>query len=231
LPAWGESSNDWDAARRSNDSAHLRQFDAPRQSIARVRKWLTRRRTRACFTRGDNMPSSKPAQPRRKPDAVKTLIVVVETPRGSRNKYKYEPRLERFRLKSVLPAGADFPYDFGFIPKTRGSDGDPLDILVLMDEPTFPGCLVEVRLIGVFEAQQTEEGQTVRNDRIVGVAVEAHNYRSVRKLADIETNLRKELEQFLTTYGRLQGKKVSILARRGPKAAWRLVKRGRRKRE
>jgi inorganic pyrophosphatase len=165
-----------------------------------------------------------------KPDiAAKTFKVVVETPRGSRNKYKFDPPAKRFLLRSVLPAGTAFPYDFGFIPNTEGADGDPLDVLVLMDEPVFPGCLVEVRLIGVFEAQQTENGKTERNDRLVGVAVEAHNFRGLKKLADVEKNLRDELEQFFTTYGKLRGKEVRILSRRGPKAARRLVKLGARK--
>jgi hypothetical protein len=102
-----------------------------------------------------NMSRAKSAGSSRSVE-VNTIKVIVETPRGSRNKYKYERRLKRFRLKSVLPSGTEFPYDFGFVPKTRAADGDPLDVLVLMDEGTFPGCVVEVRLIGVFEARQTE---------------------------------------------------------------------------
>src|SRR5215212_8024826 len=82
--------------------------------------------------------------------------VVVETPQGSRNKYNFDERLGVFRLGGVLPAGAVFPFDFGFVPSTVGGDGDPLDVLVLMDEPAFPGCLVEARLLGVVEAVQTE---------------------------------------------------------------------------
>jgi inorganic pyrophosphatase len=76
------------------------------------------------------------------------LNVIVETPRGSRNKFTYERDLGVFRLGKQLPAGAVFPYDFGFIPSTRAGDGDPLDALVLLDTPTFPGCLVRSRLLG-----------------------------------------------------------------------------------
>src|SRR5579871_6578732 len=97
--------------------------------------------------------------------------VVIETPRGHRNKFKYEEKLGLFTLHKVLPLGASFPFDFGFIPATRGQDGDPLDVLVLMDEPTFPGCVVTSRLIGVLEAEQTEDGETVRNDRLIAMAV------------------------------------------------------------
>ena len=97
------------------------------------------------------------------------LIVVIETPKGSANKLAYEPRYGTFVLKGVLPAGAVFPFDFGFVPSTRGEDGDPLDILVQMDAPAFPGCIVPSRVIGVIEAEQTEVGQTERNDRLLAV--------------------------------------------------------------
>ena len=80
------------------------------------------------------------------------LNVVSETPKGCRNKYAFEPDLGLFVLKKVLPAGSVFPFDFGFVPSTKGEDGDPLDILVLMDEPAFCGCLVPSRLVGLIEA-------------------------------------------------------------------------------
>src|SRR5579884_1217798 len=74
------------------------------------------------------------------------LHVVIETPKGSRNKYKFEPKLRSYALSNVLPEGMAFPYDFGFIPQTEADDGDPLDVLLLMDAPAFPGCVVESRL-------------------------------------------------------------------------------------
>ena len=80
------------------------------------------------------------------------IEVVIETPKGSRNKFKYDPTTRRLKLSKVLPEGMVFPYDFGFVPATKGPDGDPIDVLVLLDEPTFPGCLVECRLIGILEA-------------------------------------------------------------------------------
>src|SRR5690242_6389413 len=85
------------------------------------------------------------------------LNVIIETPKHSKNKYAYDEKLRLFKLKSMLPEGASFPYDFGFLPCTKGEDGDPLDILVLMESPAFPGCLVECRLIGIIEAEQTEK--------------------------------------------------------------------------
>ena len=82
------------------------------------------------------------------------IQVVIETPKGSRNKYSFDPELRIFSLKKVLPAGMTFPYDFGFVPSTKAEDGDPTDVLVLMDEPAFPGCLLKCRIIGIIEGQQ-----------------------------------------------------------------------------
>ena len=104
------------------------------------------------------------------------LNVVVDTPKGSRNKYKFDEQHGQWRLSKVLPQGMSFPSDFGFLPSTRGEDGDPLDVLLFMDEPTFPGCIVPAQLIGVLEAEQTEDGKTIRNDRLIAV-VERPGYR------------------------------------------------------
>ena len=100
-----------------------------------------------------------------------SIEVVIETPKGSRNKFKYDPGSDRFKLSKVLPEGMVSPYDFGFVPATKGSDGDPIDVLVLVDEPTFPGCLLECRLIGILEAEQEAMDQKKkRNDRLIAVA-------------------------------------------------------------
>src|SRR5215208_1072043 len=109
------------------------------------------------------------------PDADE-LNVIIETPRGSRNKFNYDGGLGLFKLGGVLPAGAVFPFDFGFIPSTLGGDGDPLDVLVLMDEPAFTGCLVPSNLLGVIEAEQTEDGKTTRNDRLIAVAAKSRDH-------------------------------------------------------
>src|SRR5258708_20464997 len=82
------------------------------------------------------------------------IQVIIETPKGSRNKYAFDPEQKVFELKKVLPAGMAFPYDFGFIPSTRAEDGDPTDVLVLMDEPAFPGCLLKCRPAAIFHAAQ-----------------------------------------------------------------------------
>src|ERR1700744_6123130 len=113
------------------------------------------------------------------------LQAVIETPRGSRNKYSFDPGQRTFRLKTLLPAGMVFPYDFGFVPRTIGGDGDPLDVLVLMDEPAFPGCALLTRLIGVIEGEQIVKGTTNRNDRLIAVAETAHMYGHLKKLKDV----------------------------------------------
>src|SRR6185295_3939794 len=103
---------------------------------------------------------------------VKTLgcQAIIETPKGCRNKFDYDRDSNLFKLGGLLPEGMMFPFDFGFIPSTLGEDGDPLDILVLMDAPAHVGCLIEVRLIGIINAEQTENGKTEVNDRLLGVA-------------------------------------------------------------
>ncbi|HEX9918538.1 MAG TPA: inorganic diphosphatase [Pyrinomonadaceae bacterium] len=161
------------------------------------------------------------------PGAPDTLRVIIETPQGSRNKFDYDEELGLFKLGGVLPAGAVFPFDFGFVPSTRGGDGDPLDVLVLMDEPAFTGCLVEVRLLGVVEAEQTEEdGVTTRNDRLIAVAANARNHREVRALGQLSENLLDEIEHFFVSYNEMKGKRFEPLGRFGPERARRVIEEG-----
>jgi len=151
--------------------------------------------------------------------------VLIETPRNCRNKFKYDEDLHVFILSSVLPAGAVFPYDFGFIPSTLGEDGDPEDVLLLMDEPAYPGCLIPARLIGVIEAEQTERDGTVsRNDRIVAVASNARDYQNLRSVDGLDDNLVKEIEHFFISYNEMRGKRFELLGCRGPKRAEKLLK-------
>jgi len=142
------------------------------------------------------------------------LFVVIETPKGSRNKFDWDFERKAFVLGGVLTAGASFPYDFGFAPGTLGQDGDPLDVLVLMDEPAFSGCLVESRLIGVIEAEQTErDGETMRNDRFIAVAQSSHLFCELHALDDLAGNLVDEIEHFFVSYNAIKGKKFQLLAR------------------
>ncbi|MCA1564609.1 MAG: inorganic diphosphatase [Acidobacteria bacterium] len=165
-----------------------------------------------------------PFAPGGAPDA---LRVIIETPQGSRNKFDYDEELGLFKLGGVLPAGAVFPFDFGFVPSTTGGDGDPLDVLVLMDEAAFAGCLVEARLIGVVEAEQTEEdGVATRNDRLIAVAANARNHKEVRSLGQLNGNLLDEIEHFFVSYNEMKGKRFEPLGRFGPERARRVIEEG-----
>jgi inorganic pyrophosphatase len=150
-------------------------------------------------------------------------MVVIETPKGSPNKLAFERRYGTFVLKGVLPAGAVFPFDFGFVPSTRADDGDPLDVLVLMDSPVFPGCIVPSRLIGVIEAEQTEDGTTERNDRLLAVASNSATHRSIRELSDLSHDLVAQIEHFFVSYNEMKGKRFDVKGRAGSKKAHRLV--------
>ena len=157
-----------------------------------------------------------------------TIDVVIETPRGSQNKLKFDPRLERFRLGHVLPAGMVFPFDFGFVPETRAADGDPLDVLVLTDAALPMGCVVAVRLVGILEVRQVEEdGTVVENDRVIGVAQESTTHRETREIGDIGAPLLDQIEAFFGQYNRLDGKGFEVTHRRGAAAASERVRRSR----
>lgn len=151
------------------------------------------------------------------------LNVIIDTPKGSRNKFAWDEKLELFSLSGVLPAGAVFPYDFGFIPNTRGGDGDPLDVLVVMDEPAFVGCLVACRLLGVIEAKQTEKGKTERNDRLIAVSTNSRTHEKLKALTDLDAVLLDEIEHFFVSYNEAKGKKFKPLRRLGSGRAKKLV--------
>jgi inorganic pyrophosphatase len=151
------------------------------------------------------------------------IAVVVDTPRGSRNKYKYDEKLGLFRLSRILPSGMSFPYDFGSVPRTRAADGDALDVLILTEAPTFVGCLVTVRLLGVLRATQKEKGKSIRNDRLVAVPETPVNRPAIRDLRQLDRNRIEEIEQFFLSYNRAQGREFSPGQRLGQREAYRLV--------
>ena len=154
----------------------------------------------------------------------KLLQVIVETPRGSRNKFSFDVEQKTYSLKKVLPAGMTFPYDFGFLPRTIAGDGDPIDVLLLMDEPAFPGILVPARLIGVMEGEQVDGKERIRNDRLLAVADGSHSYQKVRRIKDLPKRWMKELEVFFVNYHGLEGKKYKLLGCRGAAEAMNLIK-------
>ena len=153
--------------------------------------------------------------------------VVIETPKGSPNKYAYSEALGAFQFKMVLPEGMSFPYDFGMVPSTKGADGDPLDILILLDEPAFPGCVLEARRVGVIEADQRErDGTWERNDRLIGVAVKARTHAHIGSLSDLRPGMLDEVEAFFAQYNQLAGKDFKVRRRGNAEAALALVRQG-----
>ena len=151
--------------------------------------------------------------------------VVIETPKGSRNKYAFDPELRTFKLKKVLPEGMVFPHDFGFIPSTKAEDGDPLDVLILMDQPAFPGCVIDARLVGVIEGEQSEEGKTERNDRLIAVCNASHTHSNIKSVNDINESLLREVEKFFVNYHENDGEKFKVLGLKGRTAANACLKR------
>jgi inorganic pyrophosphatase len=156
------------------------------------------------------------------------LQVIVETPKGSRNKFSFDTKQEIFALKKVLPAGMVFPYDFGFLPSTLADDGDPIDVLLLMDEPAFPGVLVASRLIGVIEGEQVDGKKRIRNDRLVAIADANHMYANVRKLNDLPKQFLRELQDFFVNYHKLEGKVYKLLGYKEIAAAEKLIRKAKR---
>lgn len=163
--------------------------------------------------------------------AEETITVIIETPKASRNKYKFDEKTERFKLGKVLPQGMVFPYDFGYVPDTRAEDGDPIDVLLLMDEPAFPGCVVECRLVGVIEGEQTEDGGTHRNDRLLAVAKDNHTYSDLRSIADMNQSLIREIGQFFINYHELAGTIFKVIGTGGPKHARALLEKAAKKKK
>jgi inorganic pyrophosphatase len=149
-------------------------------------------------------------------DATGLVRVVVDTPRGSRNKLKYDEEPGCFKLSRILPVGHVFPYDFGSVPRTRAADGDALDVLVLLETPTYPGCMVTVKLIGGLAARQTEGKKRLRNDRLVGAPQTPTNASSYRHLEELGDAHLDDIEHFFVAYNEAQGRKFEPMGRLGP---------------
>ena len=164
---------------------------------------------------------------RNKLDAKKCICrVVIETPKGSRNKFDYDPKSKLFMLGGLLPEGMMFPFDFGFIPSTLGDDGDPLDILILLDAPAHVGCLVEARIIGVISAQQTDGRKRETNDRLLGVAVHSYDHEGVTKIDELSQSMLSQIEEFFKSYNKQRGKKFKVTGKGGPQKALKVLKAG-----
>ena len=151
--------------------------------------------------------------------------MVIDTPAGSRNKYKYDPKFDCFRISRILPRGAAFPYDFGSIPGTSAEDGDALDVMVLHLAPAFPGCMVTVRLIGVLHAEQREAGERIQNDRLIAVADTPVNPARLNDLRELDPEELRAIEHFFRSYNAFQGRDFDISRRGGAEEAMRTLER------
>ena len=152
-----------------------------------------------------------------------TCRVMVETTKGRRSKLDYDKKSGVFRLKSLLPEGMSFPLDFGFVPSTSCDDGDPLDAMVLADEAIPTGTLLDVRLIGVIEAEEVEDGRTERNDRLITVSCISRLYADLENIADLEKRFTDNLIQFWTNKNHIEGKEFKCIGVRGPRQAIALI--------
>ncbi len=152
------------------------------------------------------------------------INAIVETPKGGRNKYVYDEDLDIVKLKRALPAGMVFPFDFGFIPSTIAQDGDPMDILVLTDASTFPGCLVESKVLGIIKVEQEKHGEKVRNDRVIAVQLDSRLYSSANNINDLPEGLVNEIINFFASYNNVSEDVFNPLGNDGPDTAIKLIR-------
>ena len=131
--------------------------------------------------------------------------VIVEVPKGSRNKYEYDPMSKRIKLDRVLFSAVHYPADYGYIENTLAEDGDEVDVLVLISEPTFPGCLIEAKPLGVLQMRD-EKGN---DNKILAVPLKDPLYQHVNDIHDIAPHLLTEIENFFLTYKKLEAKVVA----------------------
>jgi inorganic pyrophosphatase len=138
------------------------------------------------------------------PQAPEIIYAVIEVPKGSRNKYEYSKRAGVIKLDRVLYSSLHYPGDYGFIPQTYFEDGDPLDILVVVNEPTFPGCVIEARPVGMFK--MIDKGDP--DFKIIAVPATDPHFKDIQDLSDLAKHFPREVEHFFMTYKELEGAQV-----------------------
>jgi inorganic pyrophosphatase len=149
-----------------------------------------------------------------------TFHVVIESPRGSNVKLKYEAQWQTMSISRPLPLGLSYPCDWGFVPSTKGPDGDPIDALAYWDTTTFPGVVLPCRAAGVLRVEQKHaDGRRIRNDRLLAVPLAARRERTLASVNDLPSRIRDELVHFLIATTVLEGKEATVLGWDGPEAA------------
>lgn len=156
---------------------------------------------------------------------MQTIDVVIESPRATQAKYKYDPKEQVFRLKKLLPLGMVFPYDFGFIPGTEGEDGDPLDALVLSEFASFTGAHLTCRIIGALKAEQKEgDKKAIRNDRYFCVPVGSITYAGLHAIEQLGQEHNDQIEEFFINFNKVEGKLFTALGIMDEEKALKLIK-------
>lgn len=155
---------------------------------------------------------------------MKSVKVIIETPKGSTEKYAYDKEEGLFALKKILPAGMTFPYDFGFFPGTKGGDGDPVDVLVICEFKSFPGCLMDCRIIGVLVAEQSSKKGKERNDRFFAVPELSAVFKHIHAIRDLPKQEMTNIVNFFMVYNLQQGKEFNPLKILNPRDAVKLYK-------
>lgn len=154
------------------------------------------------------------------PDCPGIVRMIVEIPRNSSNKYEYDGELGVFRLDRALYSPMHYPGDYGFIPGTLAEDGDPLDVLTLCDEPSYPGILIAVRPVGVLQMVDQDEP----DQKVLAVPNRNPRFDQIQKVEDVFPHSRREIEHFFTIYKELEGKRTEIRGWRGPQEACDLIR-------
>jgi inorganic pyrophosphatase len=158
-----------------------------------------------------------------------SVNIIVETPKNARIKYKYNEEYGMFQFDKTLPYGFSFPFEFGFIPSTLGGDGDPLDVLILADEATFPGCLVLGHVLGILQAEQSEGDTVERNDRVVAIPVNVKTQQAMVPLKSLDKALINEITKFFVAYNHVQGKNFKSLGFASRERALELIEEARKR--
>ena len=153
------------------------------------------------------------------PTPPEIVHAVIEVPLGGVNKYEYDKVLRSFRLDRTLHSPVHFPGDYGFIPSTLSTDGDPLDVLVLVDSPSFTGCLVEVKPVGVFTMLDSE----VRDEKIIAVEKNNPRYVEIKEVSDLYPHVMREIEHFFSVYKSLENKATKSLGWQDSEHARKLI--------
>ncbi|HML05580.1 MAG TPA: inorganic diphosphatase [Methanobacterium sp.] len=154
------------------------------------------------------------------PSVPEVIYAVIEIPKGSRNKYEYDKDMEAFALDRVLYSPFIYPAEYGIIPQTLYDDGDPMDVMVLMEQPTFPGCVIETRPIGIM--RMIDGGDN--DDKILGVPINDPRFKDVTDIDDVPEHLLKEIAHFFKEYKHLEGKTTEVLGWENAEKAFEAIK-------